>query len=80
MIQPADAQRPSIARHWRILQAILLAVGLGIIAALLFAPDLGIDLLWNGLVPIAPALLVFAPGLWRNICPLATAVFIPRSM
>lgn len=33
---------------------------------------------WNILIPVAPALLVVATGLWRNICPLATTTLLPR--
>ena len=37
---------------------------------------IGIHAFWNVLIPAAPALAAFAPGLWRNICPLAsTALF-----
>lgn len=30
------------------------------------------------LIPVAPALLVFAPGLWRNVCPLGTTALAAR--
>jgi len=43
-----------------------------------FRPSLGLDLLWNGLIPLAPLLLVVAPGLWRNVCPLGTASLLGR--
>lgn len=65
---------------WLSLQAVLLLAGCGILAALLLAPRLGLDLLWNGLIPAAPALLVFVPGLWRNVCPLATVALLPRKL
>jgi hypothetical protein len=65
---------------FRALQAALLLAGLAIFVALFAAPALGLTLLWGILIPVAPALLVFAPGLWRNICPLATMGLLPRHL
>jgi len=53
-------------------------VGIAILFCLLFYPTIGIHLLWNILIPIAPALLVVATGLWRNICPIASTALFPR--
>jgi hypothetical protein len=39
---------------------------------------LGLLIFWNILIPVAPALLVVATGLWRNVCPMATTVLLPR--
>lgn len=55
---------------WRALQTLFWLIGLTIVGLLIFLPDIGLIALWNVLIPIAPALLVFAPGLWRNVCPL----------
>lgn len=42
-------------------------------------PNFGLNVLWNVVIPIAPALFVFAPGFWRNICPLSsTSLFLQR--
>lgn len=57
---------------WRIVQTAVWLVGLAILLSLVFFPDLGIHLFWNILIPVAPALIVVAIGLWRNICPMAT--------
>lgn len=62
---------------WRSLQALFFAIGVVILVALFAAPELGLYLLWNVLIPVAPALLVLAPGLWRNVCPMGTASLIP---
>jgi hypothetical protein len=61
---------------WKAAQAAVWAVGAGIVAALFVAPAVGIAAFWNVLIPVAPALLVFAPGVWRNICPLATTAML----
>ncbi len=62
-----------IPTPWRIAQGAVFAVGAAIFFLLIFAPTLGIHALWNILVPVALALVLLTPGLWRNICPLATA-------
>ncbi len=63
---------------WRIGQGATFGVGVLILAALLFKPALGLHLLWNVLIPIAPLLLVLAPGLWRNVCPMGTTSLLPH--
>ena len=57
---------------WRLLQVLVWIVGLVIFLALIFYPSIGLLLFWNILIPVAPALLVVATGVWRNICPLST--------
>jgi ferredoxin len=49
-------------------------------AALIWAPEIGLAAFWNVLIPVAPALLALAPGLWRNICPLATTAMLPHRL
>ncbi len=51
---------------------------LGVCALLVAEPDTGLDLWWGVLVPALPLVWVVAPGLWRNICPLAATNQIPR--
>jgi NAD-dependent dihydropyrimidine dehydrogenase PreA subunit len=46
--------------------------------ALLWRPELGLHLLWNVLNPVAPANLVVAPGVWRNVCPLGSMSLAPH--
>jgi hypothetical protein len=46
--------------------------------ALIVWPPLGLHLLWNVLIPVAPALLVLAPGVWRNLCPLGSMSLAPH--
>lgn len=76
---PSSAPPPASAA-WSAAQALLLLAGAGILAALLLRPALGLDLLWNVLIPVAPALLLLAPGLWRNLCPLATVALLPNKL
>ncbi len=65
---------------WRIMQVLVGLIGLSIFLLLIFIPDIGIHAFWNVLIPIAPALLVVATGLWRNICPLASTSLISRHL
>jgi len=67
-------------RVWLILQAVLLLVGVVLVNLLLFWPPVGIALMWNLLIPVAPALVTISPGLWRNICPMATFHMLPNKM
>lgn len=67
-------------RAWDWLRAVgLLAAGL-IVTALLVAPSLGLLIFWGLLVPVLPLLFLLAPGLWRNVCPLATLNQLPRRL
>jgi hypothetical protein len=70
---------PSPAR-WRTTQYAVLLLGVALLATLLLQPELGLNLMWNGLIPLAPALLVIVPGLWRNICPMATLSLLPQRL
>lgn len=75
-----DQLSPRSILTWRIVQAVVWLVGAVILTCLLFFPSLGILLFWNILIPVAPALFVIAPGLWRNVCPLATTNLLPRHL
>ncbi len=63
---------------WRWAQLLCWAAGMFIWGALIFKPELGLHLLWNVLIPIVPALLVLAPGVWRNLCPLGSMSLAPH--
>lgn len=65
---------------WNIAQAALFVAGVTLIGLLVFLPEVGIGLFWNVLIPAAPFLVTVAPGLWRNICPMATVGLLPRRL
>ncbi len=53
--------------------AVLIYVGV------LFAdPAVGLFLFWRLTIPLLPLLFLVAPGLWRNVCPLAASNQTPR--
>src|SRR5207237_1740448 len=43
-------------------------------------PDLALRLFWGLFVPLAPLVFLVAPGLWRNVCPLAAVNQIARGL
>lgn len=71
---------PAERLTWRIIQWTLLGAGFATIGALVLWPRIALVAIWDVLIPVAPALLVFAPGLWRNICPLGTTSQIARHL
>lgn len=75
----ARASRGSLVA-WRSLRYSVLLIGITLVALLLFVPDVGLNAFWNGLIPVAPALVVLLPGVWRNICPMATVALLPRKL
>jgi len=71
--KPLDARnsRGTLA-GWRGAQALAAAALLMLFSELLLTPQLALRSLWYGLVPLLPALFLIHPGLWRNVCPVAT--------
>ncbi|RME79272.1 MAG: hypothetical protein D6785_11355 [Planctomycetota bacterium] len=65
---------------WRIFQYLFWIIGFYLFLTLLFQPQRGVIFFWNLLIPLAPALFVLFPGLWRNICPLASTALFSRHM
>lgn len=57
---------------WRTAQILsLAALGL-LLPALWLVPNLALKVLWSAIVPLLPATFLVHPGLWRNVCPVAT--------
>jgi nitrite reductase (NADH) large subunit len=79
MVRQALLTGPSWIKMARFLQATTLAVLLLVILQLLTGDQPAVkagqvpvtNIFWNILVPLVPFILLAAPGLWRNICPLA---------
>ena len=63
---------------WYAARATVMAVTLALAGLLIFQPELGLKLFWGLAIPLLPALLVIAPGLWRQVCPMATMNQLPR--
>ena len=63
---------------WWAARAVALAATLALAVLLIANPPLGLTLFWKLAIPLVPALLVIAPGLWRQVCPMATLNQLPR--
>jgi len=77
MTSPSSSSIRGLA-IWRVIQVALAAAGVALLPTLIWMPDIGIAIFWNILIPVAPAVLVLIPGVWRNICPMATTGLLPR--
>jgi NADPH-dependent 2,4-dienoyl-CoA reductase/sulfur reductase-like enzyme/ferredoxin len=53
---------------------------LAVIATLALAPKTGLRLFWGVLVPSLPLVFLVAPGLWRQVCPMALMNQLPRAL
>ncbi|MDE2369028.1 MAG: FAD-dependent oxidoreductase [Burkholderiales bacterium] len=73
-------QRPRLvpAAVWTLLRLATLALALFECALLFERPRLGLALFWTVAVPLLPGLFAVAPGLWRQVCPMAFMNQLPR--
>jgi NADPH-dependent 2,4-dienoyl-CoA reductase/sulfur reductase-like enzyme/ferredoxin len=65
---------------WQGMRAGSLVAGVAVAALLIVAPDTGLFVMWKVIIPTLPALFMIAPGLWRNLCPLAASNQTPRAL
>jgi NADPH-dependent 2,4-dienoyl-CoA reductase/sulfur reductase-like enzyme/ferredoxin len=67
-------------RVWTALRWFGVACALGIVAASIIDPPLGLLIFWGVFVPIVPLVFLVAPAMWRNVCPMASLNQIPRTL
>ena len=73
--------RPRVPRAaWDAGRALVLAGAVALVVLLVVDPSDGRRVLWRAVIPALPAIFFLAPGLWRNLCPLATANQLPRRL
>lgn len=65
---------------WRLLRLISVLCALSVATLLVMRPDVGLPVFWGLTVPALPLVFMFTPGLWRNLCPLATSNQMPRRL
>jgi NADPH-dependent 2,4-dienoyl-CoA reductase/sulfur reductase-like enzyme/ferredoxin len=63
---------------WRYVRLATVAGYAALVVTLFADPADGLFALWNVIIPLLPALFFVAPGVWRNLCPLAAANQTPR--
>lgn len=61
---------------WNLSKILVFAATLAVITGLFFRAEVTLDILWFILIPILPATFMLNPGMWRGVCPLATANMI----
>src|SRR4029450_10397977 len=65
-------------KAWQTLRVGSLLGGLAVAALLPAAAEPGLFIFWKVVIPALPLLWMIAPGLWRNLCPLAASNQTPR--
>lgn len=65
---------------WRAGAFLALATSVGIVVLLVQRPRLGMMVFWQVAIPMLPALWLVAPGVWRNVCPMAFLNQLPREL
>jgi nitrite reductase (NADH) large subunit len=63
---------------WQALRVVSLTAALAVAGLLIAVPDTGLWVMWKLVIPLLPLLFMVAPGLWRNLCPLAASNQTPR--
>lgn len=64
---------PLSRRLWTTAQVTAFGVTLAVVSGLFLAPEPTLRLAWYGIVPLLPASFLLNAGLWRGVCPIATA-------
>src|SRR3954447_24166998 len=65
-------------RVWQAVRIVSVLAYLALCVALFVRPAGGLFVFFGVIVPLLPITFFVAPGLWRNICPLAAANQVPR--
>ena len=64
--------------RWRVAQILGLLATAVLLVLLVRWPSTGLKVLWDIAIPILPAVFLVQPGLWRNVCPIATLSMLPN--
>jgi NADPH-dependent 2,4-dienoyl-CoA reductase/sulfur reductase-like enzyme/ferredoxin len=67
---------PALA--WHALRVLSVASAFALAWLLIARPETGLLMTWGVVVPLAPIVFLAAPGVWRNVCPLAALNQVPR--
>lgn len=63
---------------WQAIRVASIVTYIVVIVLLFVRPAAGLFVFFGVIVPVLPAVFLVAPGLWRNVCPLAATNQIPR--
>src|SRR5215218_2702420 len=67
-------------RAWWAIRIASIAAALVVAGLLIASPDDGLFVMWKLIIPTLPLLFMVAPGVWRNLCPLAASNQTPRAL
>src|SRR4051812_28316733 len=65
---------------WQSMRVGSIVGGVTVAVLLIAAPATGLFVMWKVVIPTLPFLFMVAPGLWRNLCPLAASNQTPRAL
>jgi len=65
---------------WHLIRAASCLTGIALWLMLVLQWDMGLLIFWHILIALVPAVIIFVPGLWRNICPMATTASITSAL
>jgi NADPH-dependent 2,4-dienoyl-CoA reductase/sulfur reductase-like enzyme/ferredoxin len=71
-------RQPVPMRLWYLARGGALGLSLALVVTLFVRPSLGLTIWWGFFIPLLPLWFFIAPGLWRNVCPMATLNQTPR--
>lgn len=74
----SSVPRP-ISPVWKVGQTVSVVAAVAVVILLIVSPEWGLYVTWSVLIPLVPALLLVAPMVWRNLCPIAVVHQLPRS-
>lgn len=63
---------------WQIARVISVGCYVALVTTMFVRPSVGLFVFFDLVVPLLPLVFLVAPGLWRNICPLAASNQVPR--
>lgn len=67
------------ASFWWVMRIATFVIMIGIIGLIATNPGEGFALFWKVVIPCLPLLFAVAPGIWRQICPMALLNQLPRT-
>jgi nitrite reductase (NADH) large subunit len=88
MASPVEAPFPNYLQMtprvplgvWRAVRVVSVALAVTLFVLLFVWPRGGLFIFWGLVIPLLPLLWFLAPGLWRNVCPLAAVNQAPRHL
>ncbi|HEX2913957.1 MAG TPA: FAD-dependent oxidoreductase [Chloroflexia bacterium] len=63
---------------WQVLRFFSVIIALAVATLMFVVPGLGLLIFWGFFIPLLPLVFFVAPGLWRNVCPMAALNQMPR--